>query len=206
MDQLNTIGAVTTALFLACTSLGANTQQPGESHLVDARDQLGTISKYIAERKANFAIEGMHMDMFGKPQDPKRAQVIQQQKKVAVTKTDTKIPLQEILNALPITMIDPLGDRVVLKGNPPMSKGETLALSFQGQSVILRFEGSRSTGAYFREMKTKKLGLRKMIRLPKGIKQGSHGKSLAGGIHEENSDKPRQIKLDLNFPGSAPPN
>ncbi|MGJ8725557.1 MAG: hypothetical protein ACSHYB_13445 [Roseibacillus sp.] len=195
-----------TLIFASASFAQAAEQKSGEMTLsIDARDELGAIDDFIEGRKELLAIQGKEFDMFGRPQDPKKAKLSKQKKVVAVVQPKPTIPLQRILDALPVTMIDPMGDRVVLSGVPPLSKGETLELAFQGQTVVLRFEGSRSTGAYFREMKSKKLGLRKMTRLPKGIKQGSHGQSIAGGIHEVDTSQPKNIKLDLNLPGGPGP-
>lgn len=181
-------------------------QVGAESGLSDARDNLGTIDQFIANKKSLFAITGQKKDIFGRSQDPKKAAVEQRAKEVTAVKPKASIPLQQILDALPVTMIDPLGDRVVLTGSPPISKGETLELAFQGQTVMLRFEGARSTGAYFREMKSKKLGLRKMTRLPKGIKSGNQKMEIAEGVHHLIPNKPQNIKLDLNLGGSSRPN
>lgn len=196
MDKLTLLLALATSMSSLTFVSGQNSEDAG---LSDARDHLGTISNFIADKKGRLAIRNQKVDMFGLPQDPKKAKAIQQQKKVEVAKIEPTIPLQKVLDALPITMIDPMGDRVVMKGAPPIRKGETLELAFGGQTIMLRFEGARSTGAYFREMKTKKLGLRKMKRLPAGIKRGIEPeRPIAGGIHQVDENKPQTIKMDLN--------
>ena len=101
-------------------------------------------------------------------------------------------------------MIDPLGDRVLLSGTPPIRKGETLELAYQGQKVLLKFEGARSNGAYFRDVKTKKLGLRTMTKLAAGIQKGNHTQKVPGAIREINLNQPqRPIPINLNSVSSA---
>ena len=191
-----------TLVIFASTALAQGNSPASKEAVVvlDARDQLPAIANYIHGRKEHLAMRDRAYDIFGLPQDPKKARRAQQGSKVAAAKPKVELPLQEIVDALPVTMIDTLGDRVVMSGAPPFSKGETLELDYKGQKVILIFEGSRSSGAYFRDAQSKKLRAHKMTRLPKGIQQGNNKQFTAGGIHKEGSDGPKKIKLDLNFP------
>ena len=181
----------------------------GASELVDARDELGAISTYISGREQRLMMRGKDFDIFGRPQDPRRAQQANQAGKVAAVKQKVELPLQQIVDALPVTMIDTLGDRVVMSGAPPFKVGQTLELNYQGEKVVLIFEGARSNGAYFREQKSKKLKIHKMTRLAKGITKGNKETFIAGGIQKEGSNQPQKINLDMNMsrgPGGPGPN
>ena len=193
---------------LASASFAQGSDPPSQqaSTLIDARDHLGTIQSYIVGRERNLVMRDKSHCMFGCPQDPAKAKRAQQSNRVTGVQKKTELPLQEIVDALPVTMIDTLGDRVVMTGAPPFSKGQTLELDYKGEKVVLIFEGSRSTGAYFRDAKTKKLKAHQISRLAKGITQGAPKRSFAGGIHKEGSDGPKKITLDFTNSGGPPPN
>lgn len=184
-----------------CSSLAfAQGEANAEESLSDARDHLREIKTFIAGKKSALAISGQKMDMFGKPQDPQKAAVERKKKAVAVSNPQSaEIPLQRIVDALPVTMIDPLGDRVLMNGAPPIRAGETLEMAFQGQKLLLRFEGARSTGAYFRDVKSKKLALRKMTRLPNGVHRGIKATDSTDSIQKIEPDKAMTIKVDLDM-------
>ena len=195
---------------LTSTSFAQEMSSKGEevAAFIDARDELGSIETYIDGREKVFAIQGKSNDMFGLPQDPKKAQQVQQVTRAAVSEPTVALPLQEIVDALPVTMIDPAGDRVIMSGAPPFSKGQTFELNYRGRPVVLIFEGSRTNGAYFREMKSRKLKLHRMMKLPKGIKKGVHGQAIAKGINRVNPNQPEKFMLDINVsggPGGPPP-
>ena len=180
---------------------GNNSQSGNAGGLVDARDELSSVTTYIQDREKKFAIQGKTFDMFGLPQNPRKAQQAQQARKVATAAPKVALPLQEIVDALPVTMIDPMSDKVVLRGAPPFSKGQTLELVYHGQKVVLIFEGSRANGAYFRDMKSRKLKLHRMMQLPKGIKPGNDKRLIAGGIRKQNDSQHQKIELNLTLPG-----
>jgi multidrug efflux pump subunit AcrB len=199
MDKLTVIlffGAVFSS------SLLVSAQVPSQASTElsnDARDHLNDIDRFIAQRKSSFAISGKKMDVFGLPQDPKKAQAEKEKvAKVAKAKPKPSVPLQKIVDALPVTLIDPVHDRVVLSGAPPLQVGETLELAYKGQTIMLRFEGSRSSGAYFRDMKSQELRLRQMTRLPKGISKGNTNQTGNDAIRKIDLNKTQSFKIDLN--------
>ena len=203
MDQLKlTIGA----LFVAVTSSFA---QGGTAVSTDARDHLGAVEQFVNAKKKELATARLQTCIFGCPQDPVKARrQIAKEAPKRLQQARAEVPLSDVLNALPLTLIDPVGKRVIMTGAPPIKVGETLEVAFGSDVILLRLEEVRSQGAYFRDMKTKKVDLCSLSKLPSGISQ-NNGKGTAGnGIHRVSPNKPKSIKLDLgsaNLASQGPP-
>lgn len=182
-----------------CLGSIAQAQSP-DTGLKDARDHLDKIDEFIATKRSNLVTNGATNGIFGRPQNPKKARVEKKTRVAAIEKPKAQLPLQKIVDALPVTLVDPVHDRVVLSGAPPLRVGEKLELAYEGRKVILKFEGSRSQGAYFREEMSKKLALHKMTRLPKGIALGNKSQKGSDAIRKIDLNQGSQtIKVDLNM-------
>ncbi|GHC40727.1 hypothetical protein [Roseibacillus persicicus] len=200
MDQLTKVFSILATFAISSPALAQGANASKGKVLVDARDQIGAIQEYISQQKSKLAIQGKSTDIFGLPQDPKKAKAIAvaTTKRTEVVKKPT-LPLQRVLDALPLTMMDPVGNRIIINGSPPIKAGENLELAVGGETVLLRLEGVRSNGAYFRDMKTKKLGLRSMTKLPKGIQRGGTRSNGPKEIQRIDLNQSQTIKVDLDL-------
>lgn len=200
MDQLTKVFSILATFAISSPALAQGANASKGKVLVDARDQIGAIQEYISQQKSKLAIQGKSTDIFGLPQDPKKAKAIAvaTTKRTEVVKKPT-LPLQRVLDALPLTMMDPVGNRIIINGSPPIKAGENLELAVGGETVLLRLEGVRSNGAYFRDMKTKKLGLRSMTKLPEGIQRGGTRSNGPKEIQRIDLNQSQTIKVDLDL-------
>ena len=195
--------------FLVLSSLIALGQEEGNkvASIEDAKDFLGNTSSYVAKKRISLAIQSQTFDIFGKPQNPqKERQRIQvREKQVAQAPKEQSVPAQNIVDALQLTMIDTLNDQVILDGVGSVKAGQTLEFAIDGEAVAIRFEGARPQGAYFRDVRTKKLLLRPMTKLAQGILKGNQNSDDSKNIRgikptlEPKISEP--IKVELNLAG-----
>lgn len=195
-----TLFTLATALLVANSTFGQNGASSSAVVLVDARDHIGSIQDYISQQKANLAIGGKEKDIFGLPQDPKKAKALEVATKAPEREVKKPtLPLQRVLDALPLTMMDPVGNRVIVNGKPPLRAGENLELTVAKETLTLRLEGVRSNGAYFRDLSTGELGLRSMTKLPEGIQRGGVRPDGPKEIQRIDLDQPQAIKVNLDL-------
>jgi hypothetical protein len=171
--------------------------EPGEDvKTIDARDRLADTANFIVERKGNLLIANRERDIFGLPQDIKKEE--ERQAKQGVAKKEPEkptIPIARILQQIPVTMLDPAGDRLLLDGGPPLRAGETLEVVFGGETIRLRLDGVRAAGAYFSNVMTGEQGLCTMDRLPEGISRNGRASGAVDGIQRLNQSVPRTLNL-----------
>lgn len=162
----------------------------------DPRDLLAYIPAYVQDKESKMLINSTDLDIFGLPQDLK---AIEQKKAEAKERTVAKKAgpaINRVLVALPMTLIDPVGNRIVLDGGPPLRAGETLEVNFGGSNVRLRLDGVRSQGAYFTDLDTGDRGLRPMTRLAAGIAKAGGRTAPSQGIQLAGSNQPRRIEIE----------
>ena len=184
---------ILTVLLSACPLLQGATEVSN-----DARDHLANTKSFITKKRSKLAIKSRSMDIFGLPQNPKRAreaQVNVQQRAVTQVKD---VPFQKIVDTLPVTLMNPGSNLLILEGAGTIRAGRTIEFAYEGNPVQLRLEGVRSNGAYFRDLKSRKLILLSNQKLASGIKQGSGITPSGEGIQRVDLNKPASINIDLN--------
>lgn len=200
MDQL--ISFASTLLLLTSASLLGSTQGQDAATQVfkDPRDFLGSIESYISERKEGLAMKGRSRDIFGLHQDPVQAkaqEVASAPKPVAFQKP--AIPLQAVVDAIPITLVDSRNGRVVMQGSPPLNKGEVVEVAVGTETVRLRLEGVNANGAYFRDLKTQQLGLRSNRRQAEGIARIAGTREVPSSIQKIDLGQKQALKISVNL-------
>lgn len=169
----------------------------------EARDRLSDTEAYIQEKRTAFAVQKQTIDIFGRPQDPKISEQIQQvsRQSTQVAKKQT-IPYQELVNGIRVSVMDSVNDLMVVQGSGTVRPKQIIELNYAGKPVQLRFEGvrtnGRATGAYFRDLASGELYLRTNDRLPSGIQRGGQRSTSPGGIKRINQGSASEpIKINL---------
>ena len=197
---METMKSLTQILFL----LGAFSIQGMAVEVEDARDHLANTRGFIATKRANLAIQSRAEDIFGRPQNPKKAREVAATQIKKVAPKARQIPFTRILDTLPVTLMNPGSDLLILEGAGPIRAGRTIEFTFEGQPVQLRLEGVRTNGAYFRDLKSRKLHLLSNRRLPEGIKKGNQSPTDTNGIQKINPDRSAPIPIELNLAAGQP--
>lgn len=193
MKNTSPLSLLLLSSFAALGSLGAEEVDLNG----DPRDLLAYIPAYVQDKESKMLLNSAGIDIFGLPQDLK---AVEQENVTAKRRTVAKKAgpaIDRVLGALPMTLIDPVGNRIVLDGGPPLRAGETLEVNFGGRNVRLRLDGVRSQGAYFTNLDTGDRGLRPMTRLASGIAKAGGRTAPSKGIQRAGSNQPRRIEVEL---------
>ena len=176
---------------------GASLLQGSSDDFRDARDHLGETKNFISQKRSKLAIQSRPLDIFGLPQNPKKVRELEKKVHAQPVAQARKIPFQQIIDTLPVTLMNPGSDLLILEGTGSVRAGRTLEFNYEGKQVQLRLEGVRANGAYFRDLESKKLLLLSNQRLPKGIKRGNKNSSEGNGIARVGSKNSAPIQIDL---------
>lgn len=185
---------------------GCSFAQAQEVTVEDARDHLSDTAAYISEKRSKLTISPNGIDIFGRPQNLQKAKLANSNRgtnTVTPAAPKREIPFQNIVDELPITLMNPVDDLVILEGAGAIRAGQIVEFPYDGKPVQLRFEGVRAKGAYFRDLESRKLVLRSNKRLGEGIKAGNK-RSTAKGIRELATDRAAPIPIQLNLSPSRP--
>lgn len=187
-------------LFLSC--LGCSMMQAETVEMNDARDHLDQIQTFVTHKRKLLAISSQSHDIFGRPQNPQKAAEIAQTRIQAPTqkKKAQKIPMQTIVDNFSLTLMDTANNLVIIKDNGAIRAGQTIAFDYQGEPVQLKLETVRSDGAWFRDVKTRKLFLSAAQKPRAGIQRGGNRSPSNFGIKRINSKGSRSepVRIELN--------
>lgn len=192
MKTLRTLPILASSFFASLGLVGAQEVDLND----DPRDLLAHIPAYVQDKEAKMLLNSVEIDVFGLPQDLKAIEEKKAEVKQQVAQRKAGPAINQVLKALPMTLIDPVGNRIVLDGGPPLRAGETLEVSFGGLNVRLRLDGVRSQGAYFTDLDSGDHGLRPMTRLATGIAVAGGRSAPYKGIQNAGSQQPRRIEIE----------
>lgn len=192
METMKTKSQILTFLLI-----GSSLLQGATDGFEDARDHLANTKSFITQKRSKLAIQSRSLDIFGLPQNPKKAREIEQKVHRQPVAQARRIPFQKIVDSLPVTLMNPGSDLLILEGAGPVRAGRTLEFSYEGKPVQLRLEGVRANGAYFRDLKSRKLVLLSNQKMPEGIKRGNQNAAKGDGIQLVGPDKAAPINIDI---------
>jgi len=173
----------------------ADSEAPPAPETLHPRYRLGDIDAYIAERLHHLAILSRTTGPFGLPQDLSKKPTIQKpshssQKRFKPT---PKIPLSQIVAALPVNAVMP-GKQRFLVGSRSIRTGETFPIQYRGKRVTVRVLHIGLKSIDFVNAESGEKATLSLESLPPGLVRERNGNSPPG-LERDTPGAPIEIQL-----------